>query len=96
MAIGLIVRLKTQPGKGAEFEAAFATQAAGVRAAEPGNRLYELVRSRDEPDTYAVMEIYEDATALDAHRTAPHMVDNRPKMAGLVAPGTKIEIFDVV
>lgn len=96
MAIALFVRLKTQPGKGAEFEAVFAAQAAGVRAAEPGNRLYQLVRSRDEADSYAVMEIYETAEALDAHRTAPHIVENRPKMAGLVAAGTKIEIFDLV
>lgn len=95
MAIGLIVKLKATPGRGAEFEAAFAVQQAGVRANEPGNRLYELVRSRQEPDAYVVMEIYEDEAALDAHRTAQHMVDNRPRMAGLVAPGTTFEIFDV-
>lgn len=96
MAIGVIVRLKATPGKGADFEAAFAVQAAGVRKDEPGNRLYELVRARNEADTYVVMEIYEDAAALEAHRSAPHMVENRPRMAGLVAPGTSIEIFDVV
>jgi len=96
MAIGVIVRLKTNPGKGPDFEAAFAVQAAGVRADEPGNRLYELVRSRNEADAYVVMEIYESAEAFEAHRTAPHMAANRPNMAGLVAPGTQVEIFDVV
>jgi quinol monooxygenase YgiN len=96
MAIGLIVRLKTNPGKGPDFEAAFAIQAAGVRQNEPGNRLYELVKSRQDPDAYVVMEIYEAESDLETHRNAPHMVDNRPRMAGLVAPGTSIEIFDVV
>lgn len=96
MAIGIVVRLKTNPGKGPDFEAAFAVQAAGVRANEPGNRLYQLVRSRKDPDEYVVMEIYEADADLEAHRNAPHMVDNRPRMAGLVAPGTSIEIFDVV
>ena len=96
MAIGLIVRLKTNPGKGPEFEAAFARQAAGVRANEPGNKLYQLVRSREDPDAYVVMELYDDEAALAAHRNAPHMVENRPNMAGLVAPGTSIEIFDAV
>jgi quinol monooxygenase YgiN len=96
MAIGIIVRLKTNPGKGEAFEAAFATQAKGVRADEPGNKLYQLVKSRTEPDTYVVMELYDNDAALQAHREAPHMVANRPNMAGLVAPGTTIEIFDAV
>lgn len=96
MAIGLIVRLKTNPGKGPEFEAAFAKQAGGVRAHEPGNKLYQLVRSREDADSYVVMELYDDDAALANHRTARHMVDNRPNMAGLVAPGTTIEIFDAV
>lgn len=96
MAIGIVVRLKTNPGKGPDFEAAFAVQAAGVRANEPGNKLYQLVRSRTDADSYVVMEIYDNDAALEAHRHAPHMVENRPRMAGLVAPGTSIEIFDAV
>ena len=96
MAIGIVVRLKTNPGKGPDFEAAFAIQAAGVRASEPGNKLYQLVRSRQDPDAYVVMELYDDDAALEAHRNAPHMVENRPRMAGLVAPGTSIELFDAV
>ena len=96
MTIGLIVRLKVNPGKGPEFEAAFARQAAGVRANEKGNKLYQLVRSREDADSYVVMELYDSQADLDAHRTAQHMVDNRPNMAGLVAPGTTIEVFDAV
>ncbi len=96
MAIGLIVKLTTNPGKGPEFEAAFAKQAAGVRAHEPGNKLYQLVRSREDPNSYVVMELYDSQADLDAHRTAEHMVANRPNMAGLVAPGTTIEIYDAV
>ena len=96
MAIGLIVRLKTNPGKGPAFEAAFAKQAAGVRANEPANKLYQLVRSREDENSYVVMELYDDEAALEVHRNAEHMVANRPNMAGLVAPGTTIEIFDAV
>lgn len=96
MAIGLIVKLKVNPGKGPAFEAAFATQAAGVRANEAGNKLYQLVRSREDENAYVVMELYDSEADLEAHRTAEHMVANRPNMAGLVAPGTTIEIFDAV
>lgn len=96
MAIGLIVRLKVNPGKGPDFEAAFAKQAAGVRANEAANKLYQLVRSREDENSYVVMELYDNEAALEVHRSAPHMVENRPNMAGLVAPGTTVEIYDAV
>jgi quinol monooxygenase YgiN len=96
MAIGLIVRVKVVAGKGPAFEAAFAEQAKAVRANEPGNKLYQLVRSRGDADGYVVMELYDNEDALEAHRTAEHMVANRPRTAGLVAPGTTVEIYDAV
>jgi quinol monooxygenase YgiN len=96
MGIGLVVRLKIHAGKNAEFEAAFAEQAKGVRADEPGNRLYQLVRSREDPTAYVVMELYDSEADLEAHRNAPHMVANRPRMAPLIAERAVIEIFDAV
>ena len=96
MAIGLIVRLKTNPGKGPAFEAAFAKQAAGVRANEPANKLYQLVRSREDRNVYVVMEIYDDDAALAAHRAAPHMAAMRPTIAPLIGAPTVVEIYDAV
>jgi quinol monooxygenase YgiN len=96
MGIGLIVRVTTVDGKGPEFEAAFAVQAKGVRENEPGNKLYQLVRSREDPNSYVVMELYDDPADLEAHRNAPHMVNNRPAMAGLIGGKTTVEIFDAV
>lgn len=96
MAIGVIARVKVVTGKGPEFEAAFAVQAAGVRANEPANKLYQLVRSRDDADAYVVMELYDDDAALEAHRAAPHIVANRPQMAPLIAQRTVVEIYDAV
>lgn len=96
MAIGVIARVKIVSGKGAEFEAAFAEQAKAVRANEPANKLYQLVRSREDPDAYVVMELYDDDAALEAHRAAPHMVANRPRMAPLIAERTIVEVYDAV
>ncbi len=96
MAIGVIARVKIASGKGAEFEAAFAEQAKAVRANEPANKLYQLVRSREDPDAYVVMELYDDDAALEAHRAAPHMVANRPRMAPLIAERTIVEVYDAV
>ena len=96
MGIGLIVRVTIVPGKEAEFEAAFADQAKGVRASEPGNKLYQLVRSREASNKYVVMELYDSEADLEAHRNAPHMVENRPRVAPLIAERSIIEIFDTV
>ncbi|BCW90659.1 hypothetical protein sos41_38320 [Alphaproteobacteria bacterium SO-S41] len=96
MTIGLIVRLTTKPGKGAEFEKAFAVQAEGVRKNEPGNKLYQLLKPADQEDTYVVMELYDDAAAIQAHRDAPHMVANRPIISELIAPGTQLERYEAL
>ena len=96
MTIGVIARVTIVPGKEAEFEAAFADQAKGVRANEPGNKLYPLVRSREVANKYVVMELYDGDADLEAHRNAPHMVGNRPRMAPLIAERTVVEIYDAV
>jgi quinol monooxygenase YgiN len=93
---GLLVTIRVHPGKGQEFEAAFAVQAVGVRRDEPGNRLYELMRSRDEPDTYTVVEIYTDEDAFKAHFVAPHMVANRAIIQPLIADRPAFQILDSV
>jgi quinol monooxygenase YgiN len=94
--IGVIARVTIVAGKGAEFEAAFADQARGVRENEPANKLYQLVRSRTDPNSYVVMELYDNDAALEAHRAAPHMVANRPRIGPLIGAPTVVEILDAV
>ena len=72
MTIGLVATIKTQPGKGAEFEAAFGKLQAAVRANEKGCLQYDLFKAAKEEDTYVVYEQYADDAALEAHRSAPH------------------------
>jgi quinol monooxygenase YgiN len=96
MTIGVIARVQVAPGKGAEFEAIFAEQAATVRQGEPGNRLYQLVRSREDPTSYVVMELYEDEAAFEAHRSSQALAANRPRIAPLLAGRTIVEIYDAV
>ncbi|KHL53310.1 MULTISPECIES: putative quinol monooxygenase [Xanthomonas] len=94
--ISMMVRLTVKPASGAAFESAFAAQAAAVRTNEPGNHLYALFRSRVRPDSYMLVEIYEDDAALDAHRDAPHMAAHRPLTAAFIAAAPDIEAFDVI
>ncbi|NHF65954.1 putative quinol monooxygenase [Xanthomonas hortorum] len=94
--IGMMVKLTVKPASGAAFESAFAAQAAAVRTNEQGNRLYKLFRSRVRPDSYVLMEIYENDAALNAHRDAPHMAAHRPLTAAFIAAEPDIEAFDVI
>jgi quinol monooxygenase YgiN len=72
MAVGVIATLKVQPGKEKEFEAIFHDLAKAVRANEPGNKLYQVCKSRKDAGTYVVMEIYDNEDALKAHGASDH------------------------
>ena len=91
--IALLARLNVAAGKEAEFEAAMLELAAQVRANEPGNHLYTLVK---DANGYAVMELYDDDEALAAHGASDHFKAAGAKFAGLMAGRPHIERFEVV
>src|SRR5262245_13671530 len=95
--IGAIARLKVQDGKGPEFEIAFGALSAKVRSDEPGNKLYQLCRSRADPNEYVVMEIYADQAAVDAHTSSPHFKELAPMLAPFLLPERPhLEFLDTV
>ncbi len=94
--LALIATLKIDPANAARFEAEFTEVAAKVRADEPGNIAYNLTRSRTEPGTYRVMEIYRDDEALRAHSGSEHFKAFRPTMAELLVAPPEMEKLDVV
>ncbi len=94
--IGVIATLKVQDGKGADLEAAFATLAAAVRANEPGNHAYQLCKSRTEPNTYKVLELYADQEALKAHGAADYFKAAGPALGAVLAAPPAIEYLDGV
>lgn len=94
--IGVIATLRVQAGKGAELEAAFADLAGKVRSLEPGNIAYQLCKSRSEPDTYKVLELYADAEALKAHGASDHFKAAGPALGAVLAGRPDIEYLDGV
>jgi quinol monooxygenase YgiN len=94
--IGIVATLKIQDGKAAEFEAAFKEAMAAVRANEPGNLFYELVKSRTDPTTYKVLEGYTDADAIAAHSASAHYKALGPKLGPRLAGRPDVELFDGV
>jgi quinol monooxygenase YgiN len=94
--IGVIATLRVQPGKADEFERVFAELASSVRSAEPGNVAYQLCRSRSEPGTYKVLELYADEEALKAHGTSEHFKAAGPGLGAVLAGRPDVEYLDGV
>ena len=91
--IAILARLNVAEGKEAEFETVMLELAAQVRANEPGNQLYTLVK---DDAGYAVMELYDDDEALRAHGSSDHFKAAGGKFRGLMAGAPEINRFDVV
>jgi quinol monooxygenase YgiN len=66
MAVRLVVTITAAPGKGAELAAAFRTRCIEVRE-EPGCEQFEVFQSVLNPDKLALLELWTDQVALDAH-----------------------------
>lgn len=94
--IGVIATLRIKAGKADEFESVFAKLADQVRANEPGNLAYQLCRSRAEPDTYKVLEIYRDDEALEAHRASEHFRSAGPGLGAVLDGRPDVELLDAV
>ncbi|MDB5466131.1 MAG: hypothetical protein JWQ46_893 [Phenylobacterium sp.] len=94
--IGVIATLRIQEGKGSEFETFFTELAQQVRANEAGNVAYQLTKSRTEPNTYKVLEIYQDQDALSHHGGTDHFKAAGPKFAAVLGGRPEIEYLDGV
>jgi quinol monooxygenase YgiN len=96
MTIGIVATLKVQDGKEADFEATFGDLANAVRANEPGNKLYQLFKSRKDKNTYVVMEMYESEEALKAHGKTDHFRTIGAKLGPTMAGAPDILYLDSV
>lgn len=96
MAVGVIATIKVQDGKDKDFEAVFRDLAKAVRANEPGNKVYQLCKSRKDANTYVVMEIYESDEALKAHGASDHFRTIGAGLGPTLAGRPDIHYLDVV
>ena len=96
MTVGIIAKLNIQEGKNEEFETNFKELMAIVARLEPGNNYYALHRSRENPNSYVVMEQYVDQAALDVHGKSDEFKAQSAKLGGCLAGAPEIELFDGV
>jgi quinol monooxygenase YgiN len=96
MTVGIVATLKVAEGKNAEFEAVFTDLAKQVRANEPGCLMYQLTKSRTDPQTYKVLELYKDQAAVDHHGGTDYFKAAGPKMGPCMAGRPEIDLLDGV
>jgi quinol monooxygenase YgiN len=96
MAVSTIATVKVKPGKEQEFERIFTGFAKDVRTKEPGTRVYELCKAADQPSTYMVIEIYDNAAAREAHGKSDHAAAIGPDLGPLLDGAPEMVNFDIV
>ncbi|HYD46474.1 MAG TPA: putative quinol monooxygenase [Phenylobacterium sp.] len=94
--IGVVAVLKVQEAKAAEFEEIFKGLQQQVRANEDGCIAYQLTKSRTEPGTYKVLELYKDADALKHHGGTDYFKAAGAKMGPCMAGRPEVEYLDAV
>jgi len=96
MTLGVIARLTIKEGKNDEFESVFKEMVAAVRANEPGCNFYDLHRSKEDSQSYVVLEQYADKDAMKAHSSSEHFKTIGAKMGPCMAKGADIEVMEGV
>ena len=66
--------LVARPGKVEQLKALLVGMVPPSRA-EPGNLRYDIWQDQSQPDRFVTDELYEDDTAISAHRQTPHYKD---------------------
>ena len=96
MAIGVVATIKIKPDTNAAFEAVATELMAAVRANEPGNKVYQFCKSKTDPSTYVVLEIYADQAAVEAHGKSEHFRTIGAKMGPSMAGRPDVQYLDTV
>lgn len=93
--VGGLKIIRVKEGCEQEFEHLFAELRGIMQAAEPGCRLYSLLRSRRSPQEYIVHEQYESQAALASHESSEHGASYFPRIREILE-SIQVEYFDGV
>ena len=96
MAIGVTAKIQILAGKNKEFEAIFKQLVSAVLTNEEGCLLYAFHQSRDDSQTYIVLEQYANESALHAHTKTKHYQSFGKEMTPYLAGAPLIELMDSV
>lgn len=80
--ISLIVTIETPPERVDDFIRFITEAALEARTTEPGCLRFEVSRLTGQPNVFTLAELYEDLTALEAHRQTPHFLLLKQRIEG--------------
>ena len=89
MSVRLVVTITAAPGKGTELAQAFKARCAECMQ-EPGCEQFEIFQSAMNPDKLALLELWTDQAALDAHAK---LNTTRPPMPAGLRLGSEREDY---
>ena len=82
--ITFIAHLRVKPENAAALEALMTHVRTMTLEHEPGVAWYEFSKSVDEPDTYVVVEVYQDVAVQAAHMATEWVRESLPKSRRLI------------
>jgi quinol monooxygenase YgiN len=88
---GLVVRFQLRPGAEPRFDELVEQTLDGIRAREPGTRLYLCHEVQGEEGVRIFYELYEDEAAFRAHEEQPHVRHFLSEREGLLAEPPRVE-----
>ncbi len=89
--VGLVVEFRVAEADAPALHAALARERAAVSAGEPGCVLFEVLLWNEAGTEGAILEVYADAAAREAHRATPWLAEMKRVLAGLDVTLTKRE-----
>jgi quinol monooxygenase YgiN len=63
--------------------------------AEPGVVDYRVTADLEDPDTFRILEVYEDEAAFEAHESSEHLAQFKRDMAPCLAEAATLTRYDV-
>lgn len=88
--IALVVSLKVHENHLDDFLAAIEQNAERSFNDEPGCSYFDVTQGVDDPLHFVFYELYEEDTALEAHRAAPHFAKWREAVDKYVVTGSQV------
>lgn len=81
--VGLVVQFAASERDAPALHAALARERAAVTAGEPECVLFEILLWNDAGTEGAILEVYADGAAREAHRATPWLAEVKRALAGL-------------
>jgi quinol monooxygenase YgiN len=93
---GVTVTMTVKEGQREVFEKLMMTLVQAVKAHEPKNLVYHVLRSRNQPNNFRIVEIYASKEDFKAHIGAGYVNELNPAIQATLQSAAQMEMVDVL